>query len=462
MESLPRAEADSSEVMVMFQGERAQLGGGVGRVVAVLSGTCYMPKVCDLALCEFSSATDERAPDLPIPCLVRLSTRACRVSDRFNCFDIRTSSEFALLLDATFSNLRLFKLSYFVDLEVDGSLCWSRLTGATDLGNFWEAGQKKPWSPQARGESGMERDFERQRRTLKNLKLGDPFAEVQDGPAPTSSRRQAYGATTAASDARASHAKRARYAAASSSDTPALVAMQGAPTDGPSALVELGDGGEGVMDLVDDERADLDDDDLMELAATYAHELGPPVSPAGIIADVEERVAESLVPETADPDTVRAVGAEVEQAAQAAGLGEQLEEVEASGAGAGIAPTDAPPAEKDLLPPPAREPWELMSEPSASGYLYFEGRSVMRIQRGKPTGRLTLTCFRHPGCNLLINLPRAPNDLELKKWLFEVEPAPAGASMAERQALAKRHVQLARARWTARLTQPGGATESGR
>lgn len=100
--------------------------------------------------------------------------------------------------------------------------------------------------------------------------------------------------------------------------------------------------------------------------------------------------------------------------------------------------------------PAPLEPWQRMTPPSAAGYIYHEGRSVMRIQRNKPVGRLTLTCYRHPGCSMLINLDRPPTDDVLKQCLFEVEPPEAGADKEGRKALAKKHMRIGKARWTAR------------
>lgn len=91
-----------------------------------------------------------------------------------------------------------------------------------------------------------------------------------------------------------------------------------------------------------------------------------------------------------------------------------------------------------------------MQAPSEAGYVYFEGRSVKRIQRNKPACRLTLTCYKHPKCNLLINLDRAPPDEELKKWFFEQDAAPPGSDKATAVEIGRRHLQTARGRWIKR------------
>lgn len=61
---------------------------------------------------------------------------------------------------------------------------------------------------------------------------------------------------------------------------------------------------------------------------------------------------------------------------------------------------------------------------------------------------MTITCYKHTGCNLFVNEGRAPPDLEIFKWLFEVPPSDPSASKEERKELAKRHTTLAKARWS--------------
>lgn len=74
---------------------------------------------------------------------------------------------------------------------------------------------------------------------------------------------------------------------------------------------------------------------------------------------------------------------------------------------------------------------------------------MLRIQRGKPANRVTISCYRHPSCNILVNESRAPSDQDVFSWLYEVEPVAQGMSKEERQELARRHKKLARDRWTA-------------
>lgn len=83
--------------------------------------------------------------------------------------------------------------------------------------------------------------------------------------------------------------------------------------------------------------------------------------------------------------------------------------------------------------------------------MYYQGRSVLRIQRDKPKGKCTVTCYRHRRCHFLLNLNRTPTDLDLFKWLFELPPTESSATDEEKKALTARHMGNARAKWSAPL-----------
>ena len=97
------------------------------------------------------------------------------------------------------------------------------------------------------------------------------------------------------------------------------------------------------------------------------------------------------------------------------------------------------------IPPP--EAWTLMSEVSSLGYIYHDGRSVMRIQRGKPQHSVTVNCYHHPGCRMLLSEKMCPSDSILKQWFWEVEAPAIGASAAIRKQLAESHMRMGKARW---------------
>lgn len=85
-----------------------------------------------------------------------------------------------------------------------------------------------------------------------------------------------------------------------------------------------------------------------------------------------------------------------------------------------------------------------------AGYVYLDGRSVMRIQRNKPVGRCTVTCYRHPKCGALLNLDRTPSDADLLRWLFAMPAAPQGMPRDEAKEVAKEHSAMAKAKWSQR------------
>ena len=88
---------------------------------------------------------------------------------------------------------------------------------------------------------------------------------------------------------------------------------------------------------------------------------------------------------------------------------------------------------------------------TVTGHIYFRGSVVGRYQDKKPAGRCTLTCYRHPGCNLLTNPTRKPTVVEFTKYLFEVPAVDPGASKADEKRLTEMHVGLGKSRWSAKV-----------
>lgn len=60
---------------------------------------------------------------------------------------------------------------------------------------------------------------------------------------------------------------------------------------------------------------------------------------------------------------------------------------------------------------------------------------------------MTINCYKHIGCRLLVSTARCADDDEIKKWFFEVGPAPEGASSEEKKTLAKQHMDIGKAKW---------------
>lgn len=153
-----------------------------------------------------------------------------------------------------------------------------------------------------------------------------------------------------------------------------------------------------------------------------------------------------------DPAVAEVVAGEV--SAQAGGAGLASEPLEAS-TGASSSSGDAMPAPAftGVEVPSPIAPWDQLSPVTSSGYVYLEGRSVMRIQRGKPARSVTVNCYRHPRCTMLLQESMCPSDDELKRWLFMVEPPPLGCTTAESREFAARHMAIGKAKWTKKGSQ---------
>lgn len=94
------------------------------------------------------------------------------------------------------------------------------------------------------------------------------------------------------------------------------------------------------------------------------------------------------------------------------------------------------------------QPWLALGEVTKQGYIYdATPRSVMRIQRGKPKRSVTINCYYHPSCSMLLTEDRCPDDMTLKRWLYEVPPAPPGCSRDEAKRLAEEHMTAGKSRW---------------
>lgn len=199
------------------------------------------------------------------------------------------------------------------------------------------------------------------------------------------------------------------------------------------------------MDLREVCAEEIDDPELLaELEATFGLSSHTPLA-AGDGGDG----APDAEPDEQPPDeeVVRSV---------AAGVLEALASVEGGGDASASASSNG-----DAAPPPpqpevaAMEPWLALGETTELGYVYdAQPRSVMRIQRGKPKRSVTINCYIHTGCRMLLTEDRCPDDSVLKRWLFEV-PAPSpGCSRDEARHLAEQHMALGKGRWGGKRAQP--------
>lgn len=455
--AMKKEEADSGEVLFMVECKDTQNPEATERFVALLSGTCYNPKVCDIMKCDFKESEADHAANLNLPCDVRLASRPSKIIGAHPCLDCRTSTEFSARLAESSGVFRLYKLQYFIPFDIDGSLLWSRITGMEDLGVLWAEGQKRPWGSKA---VSSQRDvgFAKNVAVMQHLSYADPFAE----PAKPSKKTQTGGGgvkrkavgddqqrNTTSKSSRAVPPPQAELAPIAALATSGSASSSG--ISGPAQELE-GPPLEGDMDMADDEPGAVAPENLLELEATYGTVEGQEATMANqaVGADIAEHISRPLILDEPNPETMHSIAEQTGELVAELGL-EDLPAGEVSGAVSTASAVADEDAAEDTLQSPPLPPWEQMSEVSRSGYVNYDGRTVMRVQRGKPTGRLTLTCYRHTRCNLLLNLDRAPTDEALKRWLFEVEPNPPGASKELRQELAKQHMGLAKTRWSAPL-----------
>lgn len=422
--------------MLLIEGKVIGEVGRVGRRLFIVTGACWSPKVFEIANCKLGDDSHESVVSLPLPCKCVMVTRHNRVSDRFDCLDHQTSDELVLDLVNTFYEMRVFVVDYTV-LDEGGSLLWSENTSVADKGVLWQAGMRAPLgaanaAPKRRASAQA---------LVGRMLSGDPFATTAGPSLETKLPGSIKGGTSMAIVGR----KRRHDALADDSGAEAMVDIDGldawvAPGEGVAeSAAALGDNqsqNEFEMDLADNEvTADGADED--ELDITYSGNLAP-------LGEDDPEGPSNFPEEGGDASELleMASGAKVQSAMEQAGLQDDV------GGDPGHEASDAadPPPGGAPAPP---EPWADFSPPSASGYVYHGGRSVMRIQRGKPAGRVTVTRYKHPACSVLINADRAPPDVDLYRWLLEVPPANSDMSPAERKALTTQHKASARAQWTA-------------
>lgn len=192
-----------------------------------------------------------------------------------------------------------------------------------------------------------------------------------------------------------------------------------------------------AMDSREQEAADALEQGISEelellLRPTDAGDNGSSDGGAGVTGAVED---------APDEAAVATVAAGVAEALADAGVAD--DDLDPPGDGAESAAMAPPP------PPPAEELWRQLGPTTAMGYVYDSTpRSVLRIQRGKPKNIVTVICYLHPGCKLLLTEARCPPDEALKQWLYEVPRAAPGS--AEGRQLAATHMALGKGRWGGR------------
>lgn len=417
--------------MLMVQGQLLD-NGSTGRTIFLVTGTCWSPKVFEVVKCRFEDEAHASAHPLPTPFRCCLETRRNKVAGRFECLQHLTSDELVLDLVQRFADMDIFKLVHTV-ANLDGTLLWSEVSATERCGRLWRGGMKKPL-----GEHRVAADSVA---LVGRLMSDDPFATGQSHSSrgPRAKRGvQPSASTRAPKRSRGSTEGETAHAIGDVDDA--------GDTTGGAAV---GEGPPLPMPRLDDEM-DLADAELQSLAGSDTEELTLTYLLAG--ADAEDPAAT----DHGQQGTHASMNIEP-SAEQLAAMETAMDETGIEGASSGDVPgadggpdvgvAAAQPADEVVAPPP---PWATLVHPTGpSGYYYQNGRSVLRIQRGKPAGRVTISCYRHPACTILVNESRAPPDEEVFEWLYSVPPATAEMSPAERKALSAQHRGIAREKWTA-------------
>lgn len=460
LEKLGKAIADKGDLMMIVQGPKLGDEERFVRFAFIIAGVFYNPKVFEAAKCEFASETDKTCAELTLPSRVFLEHRACRVSESYQALAILTSDELVLKLTGSLADMELQQAKYDV-ARVDGTLLWSDITATEHLGFLWARDGRAllgqgaaPKNPKG-GNKSSETAF-------LNMFTGDPFAaggeasRTRGGSAPKAGRqpvghrgdrqraRAATGAEdkgpTAMADPAARGARMEEPLGGASAEAPNQVG----PTSAQQASATLGEDGE------------VEDMDLTEELAEIWEDSE---------AEAFEEVPTSAALAMAGDGPFEMSPANVSEPASAAPRGDDLAADFLS-----VAPEIGLPPEEseEVAPDPSGledplqagevvagtaevQPWEKLIGPSPiAGYVSDGQRSVMRIQRGKPKNRVTVTCYRHRKCGLLLNEDRCPPDSELLKWVYEVEATPGDAEPEVSKALSAQHIALGKARWSSR------------
>lgn len=369
------------------------------------------------------------------------------MSDRFQALDMQSSGAWAEDLAGKYLSLALYQLDYIVILKA-GTLLWSRVTAMHRHGILFEPGCRVPLFER---ELAARRQTQRLSQPSSSLLAGNPL--LQRGP-PQS--RGGRGRSSTGRNRGAGRRGRGRPGGNLQEDQDLAREASarsdlGTPLGEEAAMIALGGAGEGVegdadrgdeMDVFDFE-AELQgllEVDLCELIETFADPglAGASESSTDIIEqDAPVGLMESL--SRAAEEEAAETGLATE------GLGDQLPTGSVAAPDGTAASSSAGPS----MPEPVAEPQAAAPDTSAPtgptemGYVYQEGRAVMRIQRGKPKNSLSVKCYKHPQCTFLLSLRVAPSDAELLQWCVAVlAPAP-GASNEEAKALGRQHVRLA-------------------
>lgn len=426
-------------------------------IAFVITGICRSPKVFEVARCRFENSGQESSPELQLPARCQIGTRSSRISPSFECFDLLTSDELVLYLTQTFTSMRLALATYFVP-DPDGTLLWSEITSLSDQGCLWEDGLKAPLGA---AEARARRNQNFVKTAFGKLRTDDPLSTSARPPP----RGRAQASTRPPTRQRGN--KRSGAQEGEHPREPLQLALD-ETGDGTNAIPQEHIGNEGAADLgLGEHRSEAAEgaaNDWTEEALGLEDALAEVIfeDKTDEFGDMDIDVTPSSASmQPSGPNEAPAVvgeGVDISVCAEIVGaLSEAVEIVGLLPSGEETGSAEDDPGEgapSGSGASSSSRPWDRLTAPSpVAGYVCDEtGRSVMRIQRDKPQGRCTITCFKHARCSLLLNMSRTPPDSDLFKWLFEVEAPPPGATKEDKKELASRHIALGKARWSAPLS----------
>ena len=348
--------------------------------------------------------------------------------------DHMTSDELFLELSTSMpATLSVYTFDYEVCHDVDNSLHWLTVERMRLVGCLWTPGMTRPM---------LKVDKPRKQPT-DNLKQSDPFDVSRPKAKPSSNR--ARGSRGGHGGGRGRGRGGRDNGGGSSTD---LCILDAAPVSGIDVgALDPGDDAnflleEDLAEIMDNEHDSVASEDIAEMEEAYEsvdsrRGLHQDLTGVGM-ADPPRGDEFGVIDEDLIDEFVEVAGA--------VGLGES--EANVDGAEAlvdGVGPHVHEVAPSLDAPPPERLPWEDIAIPESTGYVYHEGKHIVRFQRDNPVGSMTITCYNHPGCRWLTRLRKAPSNLELVKWSFAMAACTSGMSKAEKKEMTRRHIELGKA-----------------
>ena len=456
LESLTRPIADAGDTMLLFQGPSTEAPERLVRKVAIISGTCYAPKVFEVAQQRFRDPAHTNIDVLPFPCKVVMESRRCLVTPAYVAFHTQTSDEFIDECLRCMSEIHLLHLEYDALLEADGSIRWSLLRSEKVVGCLWRAGMKTPFRAQRQAAAARPGRADRCARLMRSMLSGEPLdamaarPHATRRPAPTGAPRDAN--AIAATGGRLESGFLPRVADAGHAEV-------GAASDADVASKRRPARQDDMMDCREMDEF-LPETSCDEEAAGDGEVLGP----KGFDAEASPPGGE-IIGEGVDEEVATLVSAGVAEVAEKVGLADDDAEVGHVGTGASSSSSgvvgdlgEPPPLPPPTAAPPTPPmPIDRLSPVSPLGYVYLDNRSIMRIQRGKPKKSITVNCYRHPSCGFLCAEWRIETNRPLFEWLFEV---PEGVTREEKKALAAEHTRIGKQRWTGKGSGRSAAAAS--